>query len=314
MTGELQQSNGTAPARRRSLLDRFAERMHADPAQLMASLKATVFRQRDGSAPTNEQLMALIAVADQYGLNPFTKEIYAFPDDRGHIIPVVSVDGWSRIINHHGDADGIEFRFAEERIELEGLKTPMPEWCEAIIYHKTRAHPTVVREYMDEVYRPPFETKYGKTIRGPWQSHPRRMLRHKTLIQAGRVAFGFGGIYDPDEADRIVEARRSEDGTWSADTSAAQGSAAQGSAKGQGGGVARLRGSLGVDQGNATDSEANDAAAAATEPADPGPEPEAVAEPEGAKPEPPEDALTPPEDLIEGLDDMDETEENQKDG
>ncbi len=31
------------------------------------------------------------------------------------------------------------------------------------------------------------------------------MLRHKALIQCARVAFGFGGIYDLDEAERIIE-------------------------------------------------------------------------------------------------------------
>ena len=40
---------------------------------------------------------------------------------------------------------------------------------------------------------------------GPWQSHPKRMLRHKALIQCARLAFGYGGIYDQDEAERIVE-------------------------------------------------------------------------------------------------------------
>ena len=29
------------------------------------------------------------------------------------------------------------------------------------------------------------------------------MLRHKAMIQAARLAFGFGGIYDEDEAQRI---------------------------------------------------------------------------------------------------------------
>jgi hypothetical protein len=29
---------------------------------------------------TDEQMMALLIVADQYGLNPFTKEIYGYPD------------------------------------------------------------------------------------------------------------------------------------------------------------------------------------------------------------------------------------------
>ncbi|EEW4602325.1 phage recombination protein Bet, partial [Escherichia coli] len=36
-------------------------------------------------------------------------------------------------------------------------------------------------------------------------SHPKRMLRHKAMIQCARLAFGFAGIYDNDEAERIVE-------------------------------------------------------------------------------------------------------------
>lgn len=39
----------------------------------------------------------------------------------------------------------------------------------------------------------------------PWQSHPKRMLRHKAMIQCARLAFGYTGIYDEDEAQRIVE-------------------------------------------------------------------------------------------------------------
>jgi hypothetical protein len=31
-------------------------------------------------------------------------------------------------------------------------------------------------------------------------------LRHKTLIQGSRIAFGFAGIYDEDEARRIIDA------------------------------------------------------------------------------------------------------------
>ncbi len=31
------------------------------------------------------------------------------------------------------------------------------------------------------------------------------MLRHKAMIQCARIAFGFGGIYDADEAERIIE-------------------------------------------------------------------------------------------------------------
>ena len=33
------------------------------------------------------------------------------------------------------------------------------------------------------------------------------MLRHKAMIQAARLAFGFAGIYDEDEAERIKDAK-----------------------------------------------------------------------------------------------------------
>ena len=38
----------------------------------------------------------------------------------------------------------------------------------------------------------------------PWNQMPRRMLRHKAIIQCGRIAFGFSGIYDPDDAEYMA--------------------------------------------------------------------------------------------------------------
>lgn len=183
-----------------SLVEKFAGRFGIDADKLLPILKSTAFRQRkDTTVITNEQMAALLIVADQYGLNPFTKEIYAF-EDKGAIVPVVSVDGWSRIINEHKELDGIEFAYDIDTETMVGAK-PCPTWCEVIIHRKDRTRPTVVREYLDEVYVPP-----RNSYSGPWQSHTKRMLRHKTLIQGSRVAFGFAGIYDEDEAKRIVEA------------------------------------------------------------------------------------------------------------
>lgn len=188
----------------RSLVTKFAHRYSVEPARMMETLKATAFKQRDGSAPTNEQMMALMVVADQYELNPFTREIYAFPDKQNGIVPVVGVDGWSRIINSHPQFDGMEFRYSEEMARPEGAEATCWEWCEVVIYRKDRAHPIVVREYLDEVYRAPFTTRDGRPIKGPWQTHPKRFLRHKTTIQGSRLAFGFVGIFDQDEAERIA--------------------------------------------------------------------------------------------------------------
>lgn len=153
--------------------------IQGDPAELVQTLKATAFK---GNA-TDAQFNALLIVATQYSLNPFTSEIYAFPSNNG-ITPVVGVDGWARIINGNPNFDGMDF-------QQDG------ESCTCRIYRKDRSHPIVVTEYMDECRR---NTQ-------PWKSHPRRMLRHKAMIQAARLAFGFTGIYDEDEAERIKDAK-----------------------------------------------------------------------------------------------------------
>ncbi len=164
-------------------INQLAERFDLpQSAELYQVLKATAFK----GEVTDAQLSALLIVAKQYGLNPWTKEIYAFPD-KGGIVPVVGVDGWSRIINSNVQFDGMDF--AQDA-----------DSCTCVIYRKDRNHPIKVTEWMAECLRPPMNGKNG-----PWQSHPYRMLRHKAMIQCARIAFGFGGIYDQDEAERIIE-------------------------------------------------------------------------------------------------------------
>jgi phage recombination protein Bet len=184
--------NAIVSTPRAGLVAKIAGKYSVDPAKLLETLKVTCFR--TDKPISNEQMMSLLIVADQYSLNPFTRELFAFEDKRsGGIVPVVSVDGWARILNDHPQFDGVEFRFAT----TEDYDTAtVPEWCDCTIHRKDRGHPITVREYFAEVRR--------DTV--PWKSHPRRMLRHKALIQCARVALGFSGIYDQDEAERIVEA------------------------------------------------------------------------------------------------------------
>lgn len=173
-----------APPASSSVLVRMAQRFGVDSDKMLSTLTATAFK---GNA-TTEQLMALAVVADQYGLNPWTKEIYAFPSQNG-IVPVVGVDGWSRIINTNAQFDGMDF------VEGELNNKSIPAWIECRMHRKDRTHPICVKEYFEEVAR---DT-------APWKSHPRRMLRHKAMIQCARIAFGYVGIYDEDEAERIID-------------------------------------------------------------------------------------------------------------
>lgn len=177
----------TAAHDRAGLLATFGARYNVDPAKVMSVLKQTCFRTEKPAS--DEQMMALLVVANEYELNPFTREIYAFEDKHRGIVPIVPVDGWARIINRHPALDAIEFDYGTD--EDDG------PWVECIIHRKDRTRPTRVREYLVEC----------KRNTGPWDSHPRRMLRHKALIQAGRVAFGLGGIFDPDEASAFAVER-----------------------------------------------------------------------------------------------------------
>lgn len=177
----------TQPNQSPSALALMAARYNVDPVKLHSTLQETVFK---GATP--EQCLALVVVANQYGLNPFTREIYAFHDRKsGGIVPVISVDGRINMMQNHPQFDGIEFAFDGEGGDLS---------CTATIHRKDRKHPFSVTEYLSECRR---ETD-------PWKTAPRRMLRHKALIQACRVAFAFGGIGDEDDVVAMAPAAVSE--------------------------------------------------------------------------------------------------------
>jgi phage recombination protein Bet len=161
----------------------MASRLSVDPAKLLDTLKATVFKNA-----TNEEMLALVVVSNTYELSPLLREIYAFPAKGGGIVPVVSVDGWNRMLIRQPDFDGIEFEFEEGQ---EGK----PFSCTATIYVKNRSKPVKITEYFDEC----------KRNTDPWNNMPRRMLRNRTLCQASRVAFGFSGVYNDDEASTVVD-------------------------------------------------------------------------------------------------------------
>ncbi len=160
----------------------MASRMSVEPTKLFETLKATVFQKA-----TNEELLALVVVANAYNLNPFLKELYAFPAKGGGIVPIVSVDGWNKMLVNQPDFDGIEFEFADD--DSGNLLS-----CTATIHVKNRSHPVKITEYMAEC----------KRNTDPWNNMPHRMLRNRTLCQASRVAFGFSGVKHEEETDAIA--------------------------------------------------------------------------------------------------------------
>ena len=175
--------NGLAPAQpqQKSLVAVMAAKYEIEQEHFLQTIKSTVI----GPNASREELIAFLMVANKYDLNPITKEIYAFPKRGGGIQPIVSVDGWANIVNSHPEFDGMEFHdhLADDG-ELIAITCRM--------YRKDRAHATECTEYMKECRR----------STDTWKQWPRRMLRHKAMIQAARYAFGLAGIMEPDEAER----------------------------------------------------------------------------------------------------------------
>jgi phage recombination protein Bet len=170
------------PQPQAKLVEKMATQYGLEPAKFMGIITKTIMP----AGVAMEHVAAFLVVANQYQLNPLTKEIYAFPN-RGGVVPIVSVDGWATIINRQPNLDGIEFEDHLEEAHLVSIT------CR--IYRKDRARPVEVTEYMAECRR---DTE-------PWKKWPARMLRHKALVQCARYAFALTGIYDPDEAERIAE-------------------------------------------------------------------------------------------------------------
>ena len=142
-------------------------------------------------------LETLLLAAERHGLDPVGRQVFLVREGDSldvSAVLVVGVDGWSRVLNAHKKFAGMQFR------ESEKLLDGVPAWIECTLHRWDRRVPTSVREYLSEVR--------GTSL--AWLTHPRRMLRHKALVQCARLAFGLVGIHDHDEAQRILEARRTE--------------------------------------------------------------------------------------------------------
>lgn len=175
-----QQQSGVAGT---ELVAMMAKEQHLDPQAYASTVMKSCFDSKNDTTP--EQFMAFLMIAREHKLNPITREIYAFAKG-GKVSPIVSIDGWLKIINEHPAFDGMQFKD-----ELDDAANLIAVTCK--IFRKDRGHPTEVTEYLDECKMPT----------EPWKKWPARMLRHKATIQAARYAFGFSGIYDADEAQRI---------------------------------------------------------------------------------------------------------------
>ncbi len=119
-------------------------------------------------------LKTLMATAKRYQLNPLLGQIDWEANLDGNYEVYIPIDGWIAMIHRQPTFQGIAFDQSPE------TENGIPIWMECTIYRCDLTHPVTVREYYAEL----------KTEHPIWQQMPRRMLRHKTLQQCVRLAFG----------------------------------------------------------------------------------------------------------------------------
>jgi phage recombination protein Bet len=175
------------------IVERAIERSMMSRDAFTTALHQTAFQGLKVWSQTD--LERLLVTAERYGLNPLNREIFALGaghDPMEPILLVVGVDGWSKILNSHPEFDGMSF------VESQTCIDDVPQWIECTIHRKDRAVAISVKEFFQEVR--------GEHM--AWLTHPRRMLRHKALVQCARLSFALSGIYDPDEAKRVQSTKQ----------------------------------------------------------------------------------------------------------
>lgn len=154
--------------------------LSVSPDEFYAVMAANCF---GGETPTQGQLAAFLALANQYKLNPLTKEIYAFPSGGG-ITPIIAIDGWIKIAHSSGDLRGIKHEvIANDKGDVVAVK--------CILARKDWEFYTETTEYMSE----------NRRNTPTWKQYPIRMLKHRATAQAIRMAFNVNAMLE-DEYDQ----------------------------------------------------------------------------------------------------------------
>src|ERR1017187_811189 len=107
-----EQSQELVKAESSPLFKNFADQYQLTPKAMVDTLLQTVFPHSDKDpTPTWAQLAMFMSVAQQYKLNPFTRQIYAFPDKNGGVVPIVPIDGWVSLIQREKAHNGLKFSY-----------------------------------------------------------------------------------------------------------------------------------------------------------------------------------------------------------
>jgi hypothetical protein len=173
----------------RKVTDRLAENFGLDGDFLRAVVKSTISIAKRSGDVSDVELVGFMVACDQYGLNPFVNQVYAFIGRDKKVHPLVGVDGWLSIMHRQPTFGGLKFEYDFPG----GDKSKQPISCTAIMARTDLPEPIIIEEFTDECKR-------GTE---PWNKMPRRMIRNAAIKQCVRIGFGLASVYDVDDAKDI---------------------------------------------------------------------------------------------------------------
>ena len=180
-----------APVKETSVLMRLATQWGVNWRDLYNTLSKTCFKHPNGEAPTKEEMMSLLIISEQAGLNPMLGEIYAFPAKNGGIVPIVGINGWRQIATANPEYSGVRFEFSPNIVEVAGVHCN--EYVKCVVSRRRKDGSS----FDTEGYAF-FQEKFRQTE--PWKNQPRQMLFNKAQIQALKNAFpSLSSLYDDEE-------------------------------------------------------------------------------------------------------------------
>ena len=110
-----------------------------------------------------------------------------FKNSEGQYQTLITIDGWMRLINQDPQFAGMTFKESSE------LELGIPLWMECSIYRHDRILPITVKEYSAEI----------KAEHPLWKTMPRRLLRHRSIQQCARLAFGIHIADQPSTVEKV---------------------------------------------------------------------------------------------------------------
>ncbi len=148
------------------LVNDAAKALKIDARELLEWQKASI-------AP-EAVIKSILKTARHWLLNPAVGHIdWNHHPELGYEV-FLSIDGWIALIQREPSFRGISFQQSTE------MDQGIPIWIECTIYRSDLIAPITIREYFVEI----------RTDHPVWREMPRRMMRHKSMQQCARLAFG----------------------------------------------------------------------------------------------------------------------------